>query len=137
MTAALPYELLPNDMIIAEPPEWTRDGLCLEYPHVEFFPERGQDSTPAKAVCAGCAVKRECLAYALDGAEREGIWGGSSGRDRRTLRKRGVTGDLIRRHGARVDEAHAEWSAAPFKAAFARWLPGRGDLTDDGVAADA
>lgn len=31
---------------------------------VEFHPERGVSSEPAKAVCAGCLVRAECLAYA-------------------------------------------------------------------------
>lgn len=30
----------------------------------------------AKAVCAGCPVRRECLAFALRTRERHGIWGG-------------------------------------------------------------
>ncbi len=39
---------------------WMRDGLCQEYPHVNFFPERGDPLGPAKAVCAHCAVRDEC-----------------------------------------------------------------------------
>jgi WhiB family redox-sensing transcriptional regulator len=68
------------------PPERQRDGLCLEHPEVEFFPERGQDSRPAKAVCAACLVRRECAAFALEHRIQHGIWGGTSERERRGLR---------------------------------------------------
>jgi hypothetical protein len=35
---------------------WMRDALCNEYPKALFFPERGEDVEPAKAVCGRCAV---------------------------------------------------------------------------------
>ncbi|HZE17296.1 MAG TPA: WhiB family transcriptional regulator [Mycobacterium sp.] len=31
---------------------------------------------PAKALCAGCPIRRECLAAALERAEPWGVWGG-------------------------------------------------------------
>lgn len=40
----------------------------------------------AKAVCAGCEVREECLAYALEADEPEGIWGGLNQAERRQLR---------------------------------------------------
>jgi Transcription factor WhiB len=36
----------------------------LEDPDVEFFAERGGDVEPAKAVCARCLVRTDCLDYA-------------------------------------------------------------------------
>jgi WhiB family redox-sensing transcriptional regulator len=51
-----------------------------------FFPERGDPTGPAKAVCAGCVHKLECLALGL--GEHFGIWGGTSERERRSLRQR-------------------------------------------------
>lgn len=33
-------------------------------------------SDDAKAVCRGCPVRSECLAYALAARERAGVWGG-------------------------------------------------------------
>jgi WhiB family transcriptional regulator, redox-sensing transcriptional regulator len=68
---------------------WRRDGLCIEPEYarsVEFFPERGQPSEPAKVVCARCLVRAECLAYALALGIREGVWGGTTGNDRRKTR---------------------------------------------------
>jgi WhiB family redox-sensing transcriptional regulator len=70
-------------------PGWQADGLCLEYPEVTWFPERGQSSAPAKAVCGRCLVQRECLDYALADPDLMGVWGGMSQRDR--ARQRTVT----------------------------------------------
>ncbi|CAJ62545.1 MULTISPECIES: WhiB family transcriptional regulator [Frankia] len=38
--------------------------------------ERTRREAAAKAVCAGCRVRRECLRYALRTGERFGVWGG-------------------------------------------------------------
>ena len=51
--------------VLLDPTPWAADALCVEYPEVEFFPERGQDSRPAKAVCARCLVRFECRDYAI------------------------------------------------------------------------
>lgn len=40
----------------------------------------------AKAVCFACPASSACLAYALDRVEPEGIWGGLTPQERRTLR---------------------------------------------------
>ncbi len=39
----------------------------------------------AKAICAGCAVRRECLDYAIAIREAHGIWGGLNECERRAL----------------------------------------------------
>ncbi len=39
----------------------------------------------AKTVCRACAVRRECLAYALRIKEAHGIWGGLNEEERRAL----------------------------------------------------
>lgn len=62
------------------------DGLCVEYPLVSFFPERGESTVEAKEVCSRCLVKDECLQAALEQVERHGIWGGLSERERRRVR---------------------------------------------------
>lgn len=67
-------------------PAWQRDALCQEYLAVNFFPERGESTSPAKAVCRRCLVREECLAFALASVERHGIWGGLSERERRKVR---------------------------------------------------
>lgn len=52
-----------------------------------FFPERGASTRKAKAICAECEVREECLNYAIDVGEKFGIWGGMSERERRKLRR--------------------------------------------------
>jgi len=69
-------------------PAWQADALCREHPDVTFFPERGQASAPAKAICAPCLVRADCLQYGM--TQPCGIWGGTSDRERRARRaKRG------------------------------------------------
>ena len=68
-------------------PLWMRDSACQEHPEVNWFPERGEDTRPAKAVCAGCLVRQECLDLALEQSDKFGIWGGMSERERRRIRK--------------------------------------------------
>jgi len=51
-----------------------------------FFPAKGQSSAEAKAICAECPVATECLAAGVAGNEI-GVWGGTSGPDRRRDRR--------------------------------------------------
>lgn len=68
------------------PPEWADRSLCSQVDNDIFFPEKGGSSREAKAICATCPVRAECLTYALDNDERFGIWGGLSERERRRLK---------------------------------------------------
>ncbi len=52
-----------------------------------FFPERGASTREAKEVCRGCVVREDCLEWALAAGEKFGIWGGTSERERRRIRK--------------------------------------------------
>jgi len=69
------------------PPEWVSDALCAQTDPEAFFPDKGGSTRAAKRVCAECAVRAECLDWALDNAEHYGIWGGKSERERRDLRR--------------------------------------------------
>lgn len=66
---------------------WQGVAACLEVDPEIFFPERGGSSKAARAVCMNCRVRIECLKYALANREQFGIWGGTSERERRKLRK--------------------------------------------------
>ena len=66
---------------------WMRDAVCVETTGVEFFPERGKPTAPAKAVCAGCLVRNDCLVFAMMHDIRWGVWGGLSSLERRELRR--------------------------------------------------
>lgn len=70
-----------------ETPEWMDYSNCLGVDASLFFPARGEDTRQAKAVCAGCVVREECLEYAMTHGEKHGIWGGMSERERRRLRR--------------------------------------------------
>ena len=83
-----------HDLVdLLQPPAWHADALCREYPHLSFFPGRGEDQGAAKAVCGRCAVRSECLAAALEDRYTNGVWGGTSERERRRLRRVSPMGD--------------------------------------------
>ena len=77
---------VPDFLNITKPPEWTAGGLCAQVDPELFFLELGGSTREAKAVCAGCEVRAECLAHALAHHERHGVWGGLSERERRRMR---------------------------------------------------
>ena len=72
---------------IGAPPQWMADGLCAEVDPDLWFPEKGGSTQEAKAVCRRCAVRAECLDYALAHDARFGVWGGASERDRRQMKR--------------------------------------------------
>ena len=79
-------------------PSWREHAACRGHDPDLFFP--GSEPTPAriasaKAVCATCPVQDECLTYALETNQTEGIWGGQTPTGRRKLRRRWL--DEIRR----------------------------------------
>ena len=87
-----PAELFDAVAVLTRRPAWHADALCREHPEIDFFPVRGESVEAAKAVCARCLVRDECLATALamcdsglDGAV--GIWGGTSQQERVQLRR--------------------------------------------------
>jgi WhiB family redox-sensing transcriptional regulator len=52
-----------------------------------FFPERGASTRTAKSICNACAVREDCLEFAIANGEKFGIWGGLSERERRKIRR--------------------------------------------------
>lgn len=75
----------------SETPAWMAEAACRGTDPDMFFVERWGsvvDASRAKAVCNGCAVREECLAYALALPEIHGIWGGLSPVERRAERRR-------------------------------------------------
>ncbi|MDT3767336.1 WhiB family transcriptional regulator [Gleimia hominis] len=69
---------------------WQANALCAQTDPEAFFPEKGGSTREAKAVCQECAVREQCLQYALANDERFGIWGGMSERERRAYKRRAV-----------------------------------------------
>jgi WhiB family redox-sensing transcriptional regulator len=65
------------------------DALCAQTDPEVFFPEKGGTTKEAKRICARCEVRDACLAYAVEGDERFGVWGGLSESERRNLKRGG------------------------------------------------
>lgn len=72
---------------------WQERARCRDLDVELFYPssdseplnQRHMRETAAKAVCGGCPVQAECLAWALARGERFGVWGGKSERERQIL----------------------------------------------------
>jgi WhiB family transcriptional regulator, redox-sensing transcriptional regulator len=72
---------------------WQLDGACRGEDSALFFApnyfekrdEKNTRETKAKAICARCVVRDECLEYALGIREPHGIWGGLNEFERRQL----------------------------------------------------
>lgn len=74
---------------VPAPGEWIEQAACKQHPVAIFFPERGEDVRPAKAVCATCPVLDACRAYALAApVALNGVWGMLSQEERRLARRR-------------------------------------------------
>jgi WhiB family transcriptional regulator, redox-sensing transcriptional regulator len=73
--------------------EWWPLAACqsadpdLFFPISRAGPALGQVAR-AKAVCASCAVRVDCLGYALRSGPLQGVWGGLTEEERRRLRQR-------------------------------------------------
>ena len=65
-------------------------ALCAQTDPEVFFPEKGGSSRAAKRVCAACPIRRRSRDVALANPALEGIWGGTTTRERRALRARTV-----------------------------------------------
>ena len=79
MTIDTIFPLIPR-------PSWFDRAECKYLDTSLMFPERGATVKDAKATCMSCAVREECLEYALSNAEKFGVWGGKSERERRVMR---------------------------------------------------
>ncbi len=72
--------------------DWWRSAACREADPELFFPvgahgPGASELAMAKAVCAACRVRRQCLQYALATHQLHGVWGGTS-EDERQVRAR-------------------------------------------------
>jgi WhiB family transcriptional regulator, redox-sensing transcriptional regulator len=68
---------------------WMRRANCRGTNASAFFPSDASGVEGARQVCAECAVRPECLEFALENRFDHGVWGGASERERqRILRER-------------------------------------------------
>jgi WhiB family redox-sensing transcriptional regulator len=66
---------------------WQEDAACLGADPEIFFLEKGGSTLEAKAICATCTVRDECLETALVNVEKHGVWGGKTERERMAIRR--------------------------------------------------
>ena len=74
---------------------WHARSACLGANAETFFPERGDGEgvAAALAICATCTVIAECLAENL--VKKDGIYGGTTGAERRKLRSAGFDMECV------------------------------------------
>lgn len=81
------------------PGDWVFDGLCYRSYSDLFFPPRGGATLPTRRICARCPVWEECLVYATFVIyATDGIWGGSTVRERQAIRGGRLTISALRSH---------------------------------------
>ena len=68
--------------------EWMDKALCREVDLNLFFPDGGGSSKTARKVCNRCEVKTQCLKYALTFPSMIGIWGGTTEKQRRLMKRK-------------------------------------------------
>lgn len=66
---------------------WRTQAACRGLDPTVFYPtsEFEEEAEPAKAVCAVCPVRTDCLEHALSVREKDGIWGGATEKERRRI----------------------------------------------------
>jgi len=81
---------------------WEDRAACRIEDAALFFPPEGERRAEcelreiaAKAICAECPVRRQCLECAISANIRDGLWGGLSEAERRRERR-----DRARRRSA-------------------------------------
>ena len=74
--------------------DWTVQAACrgIEDPNI-FFPIGETEAMEkakikvAKEICRICVVRDECLSYAIETNQPDGIWGGKTHKERKSIRR--------------------------------------------------
>jgi WhiB family redox-sensing transcriptional regulator len=86
---------------------WVAEGRCTEVDPELWWPGPNDRGREARAVCAVCEVRVQCLAYGVARARDEwGIWGGCDRRQRLRLLRL-----YLQRHAVPADSAAEEGAA--------------------------
>jgi WhiB family redox-sensing transcriptional regulator len=82
--ASIPWSDVP------QPGDWVERARCRGTDAPHFFPVSALESASeiARAICAGCPVRDDCAAYALDNPGLVGVWGGMDEHQRELARRR-------------------------------------------------
>ncbi len=74
--------------------KWRKNAACASLDTNLFFPDPdgGPETIPmiasAKAVCGECPVRQSCLEFAIRTRQLDGVWGGHTPEERRSIRRR-------------------------------------------------
>lgn len=73
-------------------PGWRAAGACASADPDLFFPVSptgiaAAEAEQARRICSGCRVRRQCLDFAMEHGETEGIWGGTTPEERVRARR--------------------------------------------------
>ena len=75
---------------------WRANAACRDSDPDLFFPigttgPALEQIAKAKAICGECEVQTECLEFALETNQDQGVWGGTSEEERRKIRRAWLT----------------------------------------------
>lgn len=92
--------------------EWRAAGACLSADPELFFPVAqgsfaDRQIISALRVCAGCAVRQQCLDFALATGEAHGIWGGTTPDERIRARRKSTRRRRERQSSQQTPDARA------------------------------
>lgn len=71
--------------------DWRTRAACKSNPDRQFPGWNAERIADAKAVCAVCPVRQECLQTALDLGESDGVWGGLTATERERFKEGAYT----------------------------------------------
>ena len=66
-------------------PAWHQNAACAG--QTDLFFVKGTPPTRTRDICGGCPVREECLETALADPDLVGLWGGTTERERREMRR--------------------------------------------------
>ena len=74
---------------------WRDAAACRGMNPNIFYPEARSDEDAAKRICRECVVQNECITSALINGEKDGIWGGSTPKERTAIMRNTSYGQKI------------------------------------------
>lgn len=91
-------------VVDADDDGWRGLAACRNVDANLFFPSGSTGAVlaqlqAAKAFCRSCPVQRDCLEFALETNQEDGVWGGADETERRRLRREWRQSRVRRRVG--------------------------------------
>lgn len=73
--------------VLMRRPTWHARAACKGENLSTFFPPRGASLKLARTLCQTCPVRRDCQATGVNDERLQGVWGGLTANERRTVRR--------------------------------------------------